>query len=231
MTLPTSLNCPTSCNAWSSSNSSRAPRTVAAAYGAWMSAAASHLSPHGAEMHRNSNTCEGARRRTAAILRCGLEGGFSLLELILVVTLIAIISSAVMPIYGSSLKFVHADYAERDIMSLLNYAQERAITDTTAYRFCLDEELRQYWLMRLDEVNGERMFREVTEKQARRRTWSQDVKVIPVKAFEDKHLGASYVQFYPSGACDYGEFDIERADETTTTIKLEGRVGHIEVEE
>lgn len=160
------------------------------------------------------------------------RGGFSLIELILVVTLIAIISSVVVPIYSNSLKTVNADYAQRDIIALLKYAQERAITDTTHYRFYVDETKRQYWLMRLETTDdGERLFVEVMEKQARRRTWSEQVEIEVIKAFEDRDLDASFLEFYPSGACDYGEFLLKRDDGTEIEIEVAGRVGQIEVKE
>ena len=72
--------------------------------------------------------------------------GFSLIELLLVLIFLIIISLAVVPIFRGSLDTVHADYTLRDIVALLKYAQERAVTDTTPFRFYMDPERGEYAL-------------------------------------------------------------------------------------
>ena len=157
--------------------------------------------------------------------------GFTLIELILVVTLVLVISSAVLPIYNGSLKRTHADYALRDIIALVKYAQERAVTDSTHYRFYVHPENRQYWLMALTDVDGERMFEEVTEKQCAKRTLSEHLQLAAPEALEDADLEARFIEFFPNGTCDVGQVQLTDAENRQIRINMAGKLGQIEVEE
>jgi len=153
------------------------------------------------------------------------------MELIIVLTLVAIITAAVVPMYSGSLSSVHADYSLRDIVALLKYAQERAVTDTTGYRFYLDPEQGEYWLMRLTNVDGELLFEEVTERQAERRTLPEYLQMETPKAFEDPDLNAYFIEFFPSGACDIGRIELTKDDNTLIRIETGGKLGQIKVTE
>jgi prepilin-type N-terminal cleavage/methylation domain-containing protein len=65
-------------------------------------------------------------------------GGFTLMELIIVLTIIVIMSAAVVPVFGPSMAKLQRDHAVRDFVATLRYAQERAVTDTREYRLALD---------------------------------------------------------------------------------------------
>lgn len=153
------------------------------------------------------------------------------MELILVLTLLAIISSAIVPVFSRSLVSIHGKHSQREIIALLKYAQERAITDTVNYRFYCDPELNQYWLMRLDDQNGNRVFVEVTDKTGMRKTLPGNVKIEPKSLYRDKFLKAYFLEFYPSGASDRGELTLTTDDGETIDISTEGHAGQIEVDD
>lgn len=160
-----------------------------------------------------------------------MRQGYTLIELIIVVTVIALITASVVPIYRGAFGSVHTEHAVRDIVALLKYAQERAVTDTTAYRFCIRPETREYWIMRQDTEGKERLFVEIEDKKAERETLPKYLTFDRPDAFEDRSLDAYYIQCEPSGACSAATIELTRDDGTRFRIKTKGKLGHIEVDE
>jgi len=74
--------------------------------------------------------------------------GFTLMELIVVMTIISLMTAAVVPIYQGTLTWARNDRAVSQVVSLMKYAQERAVTDSVPYRFYIDDEKGAFWLAR-----------------------------------------------------------------------------------
>jgi prepilin-type N-terminal cleavage/methylation domain-containing protein len=159
------------------------------------------------------------------------RSGFSLMELMLVVTLLAIITSAVVPVYSGSLGSIHANHAVRDIVALIKYAQERAVSDTTEYRLYLDDKNGQYWLMRWEESEDGFAFVEADERGEERRTLPPDLSMKEPDAFMDKDRDVRYIGFYPSGACDFAELQLVKDNGDVVTVGTKCKLGQIEVDE
>lgn len=164
--------------------------------------------------------------------RSSRTAGFTLIELIIVMTFIALISAAVIPIYQGSLTRIQKDRATRDFIAYMKYAQERAITDATEYRFYISDKDNAFWVMRLDKREGdEKEFAYPDEGASEVKYLPESVTVEKAKARRDKDRDARFIAFYGSGACDYATITLE--DEEGNQIKLEtkGRLGQFEVEE
>lgn len=156
--------------------------------------------------------------------------GFTLIELIVVMTIIALLTAAVVPIYQGSLTRIQEDRATRDFVAYLKYAQERAITDGTEYRFYLQEESRQYWIMRLQSVeDGEKVFTDPDEGPVEVKGLPEGVTFERPKARYDKDREAHFVSFYGSGACDYATITMKTADGDDLELETKGRLGRFEV--
>jgi len=157
--------------------------------------------------------------------------GFTLIEVIVVLSIVMIMTAAVVPMYQGSVAWARRDRATRDVVSRLKYAQERAITDAAEHRFYLDDDSGTYWLVREGEENdGKRVFEELDDAGATRARLPEQMKFEKPKASLDRELDAHYVAFYPGGACDYATITIAIDDRTSTKIRTEGRLGQMKVE-
>lgn len=72
--------------------------------------------------------------------------GFTLLELLVVVLIISITLGFLAPAFRKTFLDIQLNSSAQDIVSLMRYAQERAIVENTAFRFNLDAENGSYWL-------------------------------------------------------------------------------------
>lgn len=153
--------------------------------------------------------------------------GFSLAELLVVLTLLAIIMAAIVPLFAGSFLDIEADYAVRDIVALLKYAQERAVTDTIPYRFYMNVDSGEYWLASETDVNGAFEFREVKEHQSERRKLPEGIQMDKPKAREDKESGTYYIEFSPSGWCDVARIELKKNHTLLSRIRTTGAVGRI----
>jgi general secretion pathway protein H len=149
-------------------------------------------------------------------------GGFTLMELIIVLTIIVIMSAAVVPVFGSSMAKLERDHAVRDFVATLRYAQERAVTDTREYRLALDPELNQYWLLRCAGiVERKKTFELIDERQGKAMFLPERLSMKNVKARKEREERYYYISFYPNGACDRAEVTLQHTDERAVTVKME----------
>ena len=72
--------------------------------------------------------------------------GFTLIELILVMVIIAIAAGIVAPALATFTAGRSVDNLSRQILALAQYAQTQSISEARTYRLNFDETSRQYWL-------------------------------------------------------------------------------------
>ncbi len=162
------------------------------------------------------------------------DSGFSLLELIIVLTILAIMSAAVVPVFQGTFASVEGDHAVRDFVATLRYVQERAITDSIEYRLYLDPENNQYYVMRyvsLDEDMEKKVFERYEEGGRGTVVLPPRIKIKRPRAQKDRELDAYYVSFFPSGACDEVRLTLERErdDGGDIVIETNGGIGRLKV--
>jgi type II secretion system protein H len=158
--------------------------------------------------------------------------GFTLIELIIVLTIIVIMSAAVVPVFGSSMAKLERDHAVRDFVATLRYAQERAVTDTREYRLALDPELNQYWLLRCAGiVERKKTFELIDERQGKAMFLPERLSMKSVKARKERQEKYYYISFYPNGACDRAEVTLQHEDGRAVTVETKGSLGQLEVKE
>lgn len=76
-------------------------------------------------------------------------GGFTFLELILVLVLMGLVAGLVMPALGGVLDRTQRNAAAREIASAMRYARSQAVSAKTATAFVADFEMNRYWLENL----------------------------------------------------------------------------------
>ena len=158
--------------------------------------------------------------------------GFTLIELIIVLTIIAIMSAAVIPVFGGSMAKLERDHAVRDFVATVRYAQERAVTDTREYRLAMDTELNQYWLLRgAGIVKRTKTFELLDERQGKTMYLPERLSMKRIKARKDRENKYYYIAFYPNGACDQAEVTLQHEDGRAVTVATKGSLGQLEVKE
>jgi prepilin-type N-terminal cleavage/methylation domain-containing protein len=163
--------------------------------------------------------------------RCFEGRGFTLLELIVVMSVLAILLSAVLPVFLYSMQTTREERSINALVSTMKYAQERAITDSVEYRFYLDPEERTFWLMRFDGLeDGKKQFVPTGETYGQKQRLAETMKMEKPEARLDREAKAYYVAFYPSGACDYATVILEPTDIRSLRIKTKGRLGQFEID-
>lgn len=183
-------------------------------------------------MHSMMGNTTGLLRAVLGASSTRTRDGFTLIELIVVMTIIALMTAVVVPMYQGSLTYVQRDRAVRDFVAHMKYAQERAITDSTEYRFYFREEQRDFWVMRLASMKGdEKEFAYLDEGATEVRHLPETVHLDDPKARFDRDREANYVAFYASGACDYAKIVLESDDDTRITLETKGRLGQFKVKE
>jgi len=160
--------------------------------------------------------------------------GFSLLELIIVMTIITIIAVAVVPVFRGTLASVQTEHGVRDMVATIRYAQERAVTDSLEYRLYLDPEKGEYYLMRLEghDEDNEKVFEPLEERIGDAMPLPKRMDMKRPRARKDRERDAYYVAFYPSGACDDVTIEFEHEDRSASLrIETNGSLGRLEVKE
>jgi prepilin-type N-terminal cleavage/methylation domain-containing protein len=158
--------------------------------------------------------------------------GFTLMELIIVLTILAMMSAAVVPIFGGTFATVQSDHAVRDLVATIKYAQERAVTDMKEYRLYLDPATNAYFLLSVKNPDERtKQFEALSERQGETVVLPERLKLGKSKAKKDRSRNMAYVAFYPNGACDKATLAVVRDDGLGKHIETEGSLGRINVSE
>ena len=160
------------------------------------------------------------------------KAGFTFLELLVVVTLLSILSAAVVPLYGASMAGLRLRSVQNDFISLLSFVQERAVVESREYRLYLNESEGSYFVMYLAEHDGRRKIFEYVEGDFGVEQFLPEyIKLDKVKAREDRDVRMHYIACFPNGACDRATIAIQdtRSRSRRVEISTLGSLGKFEV--
>jgi prepilin-type N-terminal cleavage/methylation domain-containing protein len=165
------------------------------------------------------------------------QAGFSLIELMIVMVVLGILAAAVMPIYGGSVKTMRVRSFQSDLVQLIGYIQERAVTDVQEYRLYVDEREGTYWVMRHVGWEDEDKVFEMARDDlgtVRRLPAGLEVK-LDSHWRKDRERDAEYMTCYPNGSCDIVELTLREVDSRRrrddVDIATTGVMGQIEVDD
>ncbi len=159
--------------------------------------------------------------------------GFSLLELLVVVVILGIISSAVVPVYIAAMGAIRLRSAQNELVSTLRFVQERAVSDSREYRLYLDDERQSFWVARHVGWEGEdKVFQFVEEAYGREQFFPTWLELERPRARKDRDVDAYFIACFPNGASDRAEIKLTntRTRRTALEIETEGVLGRIRVE-
>lgn len=160
--------------------------------------------------------------------------GFTLLELLVVVAIIAAISMSIVPLYVSSLNGIQLRNARNDLLAAIRYAQEMAVRESREYRIYFDTEENTYRLAFLTGLDKEEKVFEPAQ------TILGDTQQLPaflrmdrVKARRDKHTREYYIACLPNGASDKAEIRLRdvRLRGSRFDVLVAGPLGKVSLKE
>lgn len=129
--------------------------------------------------------------------------GFVLLELIVVVTILAIMFGVMTPLFRRSYTNLRTRTAYKNIIAAIRHAQERAIMEEREFRVNFNEREGTYWLSyREDPMEFPARFVDLETDAGRIRSLPEGVKFWYIIANRDKKTRAMFITFYPNGAVD-----------------------------
>lgn len=149
----------------------------------------------------------------------GAKKGFTLLELLIVISIIMIVLGFSMPLFRKTFSDIKLSAAVSDIVSLMRYAQERAIVEGVVFRLNFDTGKGEYWLTKVKQEDSKSIvtFENVPGKFGRHLSVSEDLT-----------LGheASSLDFYPDGEISQGKVTLNNTNKKSSTITVIPNAGN-----
>ncbi|MFW6027396.1 MAG: GspH/FimT family pseudopilin [bacterium] len=142
------------------------------------------------------------------------QAGFSLLEVLAVLTLMALVLGAVTFRAGGGLESVRLDALARHVSGELNHARMSAIRENREALFLVDMEARSYGAQEADHALPEGV----------------NIRVVTARgeASPDATLGA--IRFFPDGTSTGGRVELRR-ESRRRAVRVDWLTGHVRVEE
>ena len=162
--------------------------------------------------------------------------GFTLMELIVVVMFLGLIMGSIVPVYRDSVRNMRTDRGISDLVAVLKYAQERAVTDGRQFRVYLDGDEHRYWIAGfagLDD-HGDPVYQEDIGARGGRGVLPQHLRFGRLEAQRESTADRIYfITFYPAGTSDVASLEIEQIKQRARPFRIEvlGRMGRVEVED
>ncbi len=162
------------------------------------------------------------------------RNGFTLLELIVVMTILAVISMAVVPVYVAGMTAVEIRNARSDFIATLRFIQELSIKESREYRLYISQDDGTYWVMRLSGLKDtEKQFEPVVEEFGVEKRLPEYLKITRVQARKERSGNARFIACLPNGASDQAVVSMrdQRMRGRSFDIEVKGVLGKVEVKE
>ena len=157
---------------------------------------------------------------TQSLIRKKFLTGFTLFELLIVISIIMIVLGLSMPLFRKTFSDIKLSATVSDIVSLMRYAQERAIVQGVVFRLNFDTEKGEYWLTKAKQEDSKSMvtFENVPGKFGRHLSVSEDLTLVG--------LEASSIDFYPDGEISQGKVTLNNTNKKSSTITVTPNAGN-----
>ena len=161
--------------------------------------------------------------------------GFTLLELMVVMAILAIISVSLAPVYVAAMDGIRTRNAQNDVIAWLRYAQEVAVRESREYRVYFNKETGTCHLMRLAGIEDEeKVFEDIVDPLIGNGLVLPATLVFEnIRARRDKRTREYFVSCLPNGASDKAVIRLrdQRSRGVHIEITVEGPLGKITLEE
>ncbi len=158
--------------------------------------------------------------------------GFSLLELIVTLSIISVIAGMVAPMFSASIGTIQYRNARNDLIATLQFTQELAVRDGREYRVYIDKKEGAYWVEGLTEKDGPlKTFVPVTQAFGERHVLPEYIDLAQIKARKDRKSSDVFIGCYPNGASDEAQITLvdKRSRGRKSRIEVAGVLGKVSV--
>lgn len=165
---------------------------------------------------------------------CNMGAGFTLLELVVVMAILAILSAMIAPVYVFAMDGIRTRNAQQDVIAILRYAQEIAVRESREHRVYFNKDTGAYRLMRLAGLEEDEKVFELAN------TLNQGEMMLPatmvfenIRARRDRTTREYFVSCLPNGASDEAVIRLrdQRSRGSYFEITVEGPLGKIALKE
>lgn len=148
------------------------------------------------------------------------RAGFTLIELVIVMTILAAMAMTVTPVFRGSFARARADHAARDLYAEIKAAQESAVTEAVEYRVYFDTKANTYWPARPGvSKDGKPGYYPVDVAGGDPIRRPDRIVFGDIKGRRGEQQNTEYLAFYPSGISDAGSITlIDAADRSRKFI-------------
>lgn len=181
--------------------------------------------------NRNLSHHPGRGKRVGRVIR--RNQGFSFLELVVVMTMLAVLTAIIIPAFGASVTAMKHRSARGDFVALLYFVGELAVRESREVRLYIDDRQGTYWVEAWVSGHGDDKVFEPLDDRAHGgvRQFPAEFDITRLRARQDRGQEGRYIAFYPSGACDQASIRIANGGrgEGSTTIATTGALGQVAV--
>lgn len=157
--------------------------------------------------------------RYESCLRRRTHDAFTLLELLIVIFIISIVLGLSMPLFRKTFSDMKLTASAQDIVSILRYAQERAIVEDAVFRLNLDTSKGEYWLTKAKKEEGKSalIFSKIEGNYGRRYSIADDLTM--------KTQATNVVDCYPDAEMTAALITLSNANKKSLSIVTTPNVG------
>lgn len=165
--------------------------------------------------------------------RSGHQRGFTFLELLVVLSILAVLTAMIVPVYGASVSAMQRRSLRGDLVATIRYLQELSIQQSRELRLYVDTREGTYWAEGwVAGLGDDKVFEALHDsKLGAMQTFPGSLKITRIQARKDRGNRHHYIAFYPTGACDPAKirFGKRRGGKATFTIETTGTLGDVVV--
>ena len=161
-----------------------------------------------------------------------LAAGFTLVELVIVMTIIAIAAAVAAPSFAGFLRASRSRAALRQVISHAIYARTYAVSHAVLARLELDPEAGGFELTaEKDPLERPGQFTPVRQAGRLRVYLPQGVQVESVEVAGEPLRGPGYIQFYPDGRTDGATISFRLEGGQRPELRVAANTGRVELHE